>query len=661
MSKRLLVVAFALGLVTAACSKPPQASVTFGSGTQFVPQVADFLDNVGLGSSVAVGSDGTPYVSYFGFPQEVPKGQVATPRPIGSPSLPGVLLASVKNGIWTRGAVAMQAQIPSVSIPFGPAIVPQVKSMTPQNVNGTAIAVDGSGGLHVAWAADTGLWYASNGGGSFSADRLFKISPALTAAGPLGAPSIAVGSDGTPWVAYTVTTATGQEVRVATGSNGSWTTEVAATVPLTPGGPQPVRTEVALSNGQPLVVFSDGTNVLAATRTVSAGRHASARAWSTHTVESGAEGVGLSLASASDGTIHVAYYTGTEVHEASSRDGVSWRVTKVADVGSGQNEAGRSTGVAIDSAGTTYVAWYDPGTDGVRLASGSGGQFQTISVQDTAGGDLPSLGVTADGSAVYVAWYDEVDQNLMLGTYGNVASLELAVPSPTPTGVPTSAPSPSAQCTQAQNGTVSVTASGIAFDTNCIEVPAWQPFTIAFDNKDAGIPHNIAIYPSSTQLTPADALFQGEIVTGPTTTQYKVSALDAGTYYFHCDVHPTMNGTFKVVTSSGGGGTSTGGGASGGGGLTTAVTASGMAFDVTTITLKANTATTITFDNKDAGIPHNIAIYPSSSELTSPLFRGDIVTGPATATYTIPPLKPGTYYFQCDVHPTVMNGQVVVK
>src|SRR5581483_10294664 len=335
------------------------------------------------------------------------------------------------------------------------------------------------------------------------------------------------------------------------------------------------------------------------------------------------------LGTAGDGTIHVAYYAGSEIHEATSRDGASWQVTKVADVGSGQNEAGRSTGVAVDSSGTVYVTWYDPGTDSVQLAAASGGQFQPVAVQDTAGGDLPSLGVTGDGSAVYVAWYDEVDQNLMLGTYGSVSSLELAVPSPTPTGAPTSAPSPSTQCTQAQNGTVAVTASGIAFDTNCIEVPAGQPFTIAFDNKDAGIPHNIAIYPSSTQLTPADALFQGEVVTGPTTTQYKVPALDAGTYYFHCDIHPTtMNGTFKVVTSGGGGGATTGGGGgggtSGGGGFTTAVTASGIAFDVATITLKANTATTLTFDNKDAGIPHNIAIYPSASELTSPLFRGDI-------------------------------------
>jgi plastocyanin len=27
---------------------------------------------------------------------------------------------------------------------------------------------------------------------------------------------------------------------------------------------------------------------------------------------------------------------------------------------------------------------------------------------------------------------------------------------------------------------------------------------------------------------------------------YSVNPLPAGTYYFHCDVHPGMNGTFKV-------------------------------------------------------------------------------------------------------------------
>jgi plastocyanin len=202
---------------------------------------------------------------------------------------------------------------------------------------------------------------------------------------------------------------------------------------------------------------------------------------------------------------------------------------------------------------------------------------------------------------------------------------------------------------------ITVTAQGLQFDTSTINLTADTATTIAFDNKDAGVQHNIAIYQDDSLKK---LLFRGDLVTGPNKADYQVPGLPAGTYYFHCDVHPTMNG--KVVVAAGGG--STGGGSTGGAGTIepATVTAQGLAFDTKTLTIPADTPTKLTFDNNDAGTPHNVAIYPSSSDLSTPLFRGDIVTGPATATYDVPALKAGSYYFHCDVHPT-MNGTVTVQ
>ncbi len=529
-----------LGVLAAACSAPPKAIVSFGSGKQFVPQVADFLDNTGVDPSVAVTSDGTPYVASFAFLEQLAEGQIAPTRPIGTPSLPSVGLISVKDGIWTRGGIALQANISNVNVPFTPAVEEDLKTMTAANVNGTALVADAQGHLHAAWAADSGIWYADDASGSFSATQILKQTPALTQMGPLGAPSVAVMSDGMAWVAYTVATAAGQVVTAASDVSGSWKSETVATIPLCRGCPQPYRTAVGvLGDGKPLVVYSDGKNVLAATPGKASTKKIT---WNVVTVESGADGAGLSLSVDPNGDPHVAYYAGTEVHTARSTGGGAWQVAKVADIGTGVNQTGRATGVAAVDATTVYVTWYDPGTDSVGLALGDG-SYTAVPTSGTAGGDMPALAATSDGATVYLAWYDEVDQNLNLGTYGDVTGLAIANPSPVPTGPPSVAPPPSQGCTQAKNGTVSVTAQGIAFDTGCVQVPAGAAFTITFDNRDASTQHNIAIYTDSSATT---NLFRGALLTGPATTTYKVPALKAGTYYFRCDVHITMNGQFVV-------------------------------------------------------------------------------------------------------------------
>lgn len=94
--------------------------------------------------------------------------------------------------------------------------------------------------------------------------------------------------------------------------------------------------------------------------------------------------------------------------------------------------------------------------------------------------------------------------------------------------------------------------------------------------------------------------------------------------------------------------------------VTVNISADNMAFDTSTITVPAGANVTMVFDNQDDGIPHNVAVYDSSAR-TEQIFVGEIITGPAEITYTFPaPSEPGTYYFQCDVHPS-MNGDFIVE
>lgn len=88
--------------------------------------------------------------------------------------------------------------------------------------------------------------------------------------------------------------------------------------------------------------------------------------------------------------------------------------------------------------------------------------------------------------------------------------------------------------------TLNVVARNLSFGVKCLAAPADQPFTIRFSSQDAA-PHNVAIYTDSSR---AQSLFVGERVDGPKDVTYRVPAIPAGTYYFVCDFHLFMDGTF---------------------------------------------------------------------------------------------------------------------
>jgi plastocyanin len=82
-----------------------------------------------------------------------------------------------------------------------------------------------------------------------------------------------------------------------------------------------------------------------------------------------------------------------------------------------------------------------------------------------------------------------------------------------------------------------------SFSTDELTAPAGEPFELAFANRDEGVPHNVAIY---TDDSASESLFVGDTITGPDDITYDVPALDAGSYYYRCDIHPVMDGTLEV-------------------------------------------------------------------------------------------------------------------
>ncbi|MGZ5352720.1 MAG: cupredoxin domain-containing protein [Actinomycetota bacterium] len=653
MSRKLLPLALLLALAAAACSAPSHPEVEFGSGQRFVPFVADPLNDAGLHASVAVNADGLPVVSYFAFEEQTDEGELPQARPVSAPTLPGVMATTVSaEGVWSRGALALEAEIPSATVPFNPGFDEAVADLRPGTVTGLQVAVDGDT-LHAVWGSAGGLFYAT-GSADPAAPEQAQVQQ-VTSTPPVG-PSLAV-VDGTPWISFSTSTSASASIELAVPDGDRWQVDTIAdaagcdacrTVAIPAGGGLAVA--YAHAGGGVSVATNDGEN-----------------GWVSFDV-SGSGGEGLSGTATADG-IALAFYDGPSVVVATGSSTGPFEASTAASVAEGTAATeGAGTSIAADEQGTTWIGWAD-GAGSVGFASGEGSGFTPIGTgAQTDGGTMPSVAVTPDGATAYLAWYDAENQDLLVGAYGEIQGLAIAAPSPPPEGPaqPTGAP-PTGECTPVEDGTITITAQNIAFDVGCIEAPAGEPFEIVFDNQDPD-QHNVSIYPNADELQ--DPILQEPPFGGPDTVTYQVPALDAGDYYFQCDVHPTMNGVLQVGGGGGGDGGATGAtgatGASGatgetggdGGGGTLTVSAANLAFDTDTIELPADTAMTLTFDNQDAAVQHNIAIYTDDS-LSEELFNGALITGPDTIDYEIPALPAGEYYFVCIVHLT-MNGTVLV-
>lgn len=88
------------------------------------------------------------------------------------------------------------------------------------------------------------------------------------------------------------------------------------------------------------------------------------------------------------------------------------------------------------------------------------------------------------------------------------------------------------------------------------------------------------------------------------------------------------------------------------------ITAIDTKFSPSSATLPAGAVVTLTFDNQDIGVTHDIVIFdPAGSTLAATdLAEGAIVQ---TALFTLG--GPGAYSFKCSVHPREMKGYLQVQ
>jgi plastocyanin len=94
------------------------------------------------------------------------------------------------------------------------------------------------------------------------------------------------------------------------------------------------------------------------------------------------------------------------------------------------------------------------------------------------------------------------------------------------------------------------------------------------------------------------------------------------------------------------------------GGTSLTISAKNNTFDNDCLAAPADTSFTIAFNNQDYDI-HNVSIYDKDHGDRA-LFKGEVIYGPKSITYSVPAQAEGTYEFRCDPHADSMIGTFVV-
>ncbi len=89
------------------------------------------------------------------------------------------------------------------------------------------------------------------------------------------------------------------------------------------------------------------------------------------------------------------------------------------------------------------------------------------------------------------------------------------------------------------------------------------------------------------------------------------------------------------------------------------ITAQDSTFKPETLNTSAG-AVTITLDNKDGGVIHNLHVFQGADATGASVGQTDLKAGPAQETLDLN-LATGPYFYRCDAHPTTMKGTLTVS
>jgi plastocyanin len=405
---------------------------------------------------------------------------------------------------------------------------------------------------------------------------------------------------------------------------------------------------------------------------------------------------GTSVALAEDGTVHVAWTMGGAVYLASTKLGGTSAVTKVYDSGQSVSQAGPvgRPGITLDANGDAWVAFTAEGSAGreVHVISPSGSkQTDTVvarlqNCNSCGAPQATGIGVVADqplvvyvdaaagglGAATFSAgaWKassvtgttagsGSAPQGLAVATDGNGAfasyyagdgSVQLA--SLSGDAWKTTKVSDATPPTGSSSGNLAPT-TAVSLDDQGTVYVAWvdNDGLRLSSGTDTFAPVNIG-HPTATAAGPSLASSgSGVALSWYDTDQQNLMAGFFGDLQGLVVAQPSPSLTLSQAPSPAGETCGKGGG------VVLDVVAKGLAFDPTCL-VAAPGSFTITMDNQDTSITHNIDVYDEKGGKS--LGKTDGVPGPAKESLDLT-LDEGTYYFVCDYHPTTMFGDLVVQ